>query len=155
MVGAARRNVPTRTLAGFASQLDIGEYLRLGRGEEESGGRNRQPNLCAAFEALVGAIYLDQGLKVVTAWVQEQIGPALEEIIAASAHKDAKSEFQIWAQAQFNITPRYHVLSAEGPDHNKVFTVSVLLGDETWGIGRGPSKQAAAQLAAAVALEQA
>lgn len=147
--------VRTRTLARFGTQLGIGEYLRLGRGEEDHGGRNRQATLCAAFEALVGAIFLDQGLDVVESWVQKQIAPALDEIIADSSHKDAKSEFQIWAQAQFNVTPRYQVLSSEGPDHDKVFTVAVLIDLQTWGVGRGPSKQAAAQMAAGIALEQA
>ena len=114
----------------------------------------REPNLCAAFEALVGAIFLDQGLDVIEPWVQAQIGPALDEIIAASSHKDAKSEFQIWAQAQFNVTPRYQVLSSEGPDHDKIFTVAVLIEERTWGVGRGSSKQAAAQMAAGIAMEQ-
>jgi ribonuclease-3 len=144
--------VRTRTLAGFATQFDLGQYLRLGHGEAESGGRDRQPTLCAAFEALVGAIFLDQGLEVVEPWVQQLMAPALDEIIAASSHKDAKSEFQIWAQARYNITPRYQVLSSEGPDHDKVFTVAVMVEDQTWGVGRGPNKQSAAQQAAAVAM---
>jgi ribonuclease-3 len=147
--------VRTRTLAGFAQQLGLGECLRLGHGEKESGGREREPNLCAAFEALVGAIFLDQGLEVAEPWVQQLIAPALDDIIAVSAHKDAKSEFQILSQARYNITPRYQVLSSEGPDHDKVFTVAVMVGDQTWGVGRGSSKQAAAQMAAGVAMDQA
>ena len=147
--------VRSRTLARFGTQLGIGQCIRLGRGEEESGGRGREPTLCAAFEALVGAIFLDQGLEIVTQWVQKQIAPVLDEIIAASAHKDAKSEFQIWAQAQYNITPRYQVLSSDGPDHDKIFTVAVLIGEQIWGVGRGPSKQTAAQMAAGIAMEQA
>jgi ribonuclease-3 len=147
--------VRTRTLARFGSQLGIGQCLRLGRGEEETGGRERQPTLCAAFEALVGAIFLDQGLDVVEPWVQKLIAPALDEIIAASSHKDAKSEFQIWAQAQYNVTPHYQVLSSEGPDHEKTFSVVVLIGEQTWGIGHGLSKQMAAQMAAGVAMEKA
>jgi ribonuclease-3 len=147
--------VRTSTLASFAAQLGVGDFLRLGHGEEESGGREREPTLCAAFEALVGAIFLDQGLMAVNEWVQRQIEPALEEIIAVSSHKDAKSEFQIWAQAKFNITPRYEVLSAEGPDHSKTFSVAVMIEEDVWGVGRGPSKQAAAQIAAGIALEKA
>jgi ribonuclease-3 len=147
--------VRTRTLARFGTHFGIGHCLRLGRGEEETGGRERQPTLCAAFEALVGAIFLDQGLEIVEPWIQRQIAPALEDIIAVSSHKDAKSEFQIWAQAQYNTTPRYQVLSSEGPDHDKIFTVAVLIGDQTWGVGRGQSKQMAAQMAANIALEQA
>lgn len=146
--------VRSRTLAGFANDLGVGECLLMGHGEVETGGRRRQPTLCAAFEALVGAIYVDQGLEVVEPWLDKFIGPALDRIIASSSYKDAKSEFQIWAQAKFNITPRYRVLSSEGPDHNKVFTVAVLVDEEIYGVGSGPSKQAAAQLAAASALER-
>ena len=147
--------VRTRTLAAFARQLNVGEALLLGVGEDESGGRERLPTLCAAFEAIVGAVFLDQGLEAVEAWVQELIAPQLEEIIAVSAHKDPKSEFQIWAQARFNVTPRYRVVDAEGPDHDKTFTVAVLLNSKTWGVGRGNSKQAAAQMAASAAFEKA
>ncbi len=146
--------VRTGTLAGFAEQLEIGEVLKLGYGEAESGGRNRPANLCAAFEAIVGAIYLDQGLDNVRQWIEPLIAPALEEIIADSTHKDAKSEFQIWSQGRYNVTPRYRVLSSEGPDHNKTFTVAAMLGAETWGIGHGRSKQAAAQVAAGMALKK-
>jgi ribonuclease-3 len=76
----------------------------------------------------------------------------LEQIRAGSLHKDAKSEFQVWAQARFNVTPHYRVIGSEGPDHAKTFTVSVMVGDVTWGEGRGRSKQAAAQAAAAEAM---
>lgn len=147
--------VRTRTLAGFARQLGIGDALRLGYGEDESGGRERLPNLCAAFEAVVGAIFLDQGLEAVELWVHQLIAPALEQVMANSTHKDAKSEFQIWAQARFNETPRYRVLASEGPDHNKIFTVAVEIADEIWGVGNGGSKQSAAQMAASIALEKA
>lgn len=147
--------VRTRTLAGFARLLGIGEALRLGIGEAESGGRDRLATLCAAYEAVVGAIYLDQGMGAVEPWVERFIEPALEQILREATHRDAKSEFQIWAQAKYNVTPRYHVLTAEGPDHEKTFTVAVRLEGDTWGIGSGGSKQAAAQMAAAVALERA
>lgn len=147
--------VNTRTLASFARQLDIGRYLRLGLGEEENGGRERSPLLCAAFEAVVGAIYLDQGLENVQPLVEKLAGPALVKIRENSLHKDAKSEFQVWAQAQYNITPHYKVISASGPDHAKIFTVQAMVGDSSWGEGSGPSKQSAAQAAAEVALVRA
>lgn len=147
--------VRTRTLARFAKELGIGTSLRLGYGEAESGGRERLPILCAAFEAVVGAIFLDQGLAVLEPWVHELITPALEQIMSVSAHKDAKSEFQIWAQARFNTTPNYQVLASEGPDHDKTFTVAVEVDGDIWGVGKGRSKQAAAQVAASVALERA
>ncbi len=144
--------VRTKTLAQFARQLDLGSYLRLGFGEAESGGRERTATLCATFEAVIGAIYLDQGLEAVVPLVERLIAPALEHIMAESLHIDAKSEFQVWAQGNFNITPRYWVVDEEGPDHAKVFTVEVRLEQQVWGSGRGRSKQAAAQVAAAEAL---
>ena len=147
--------VRTRTLAGIAKQLDVDKNLRLGVGEAESGGRDRLPTLCAAYEAIVGAIYLDQGLEVAEAWIHRLIGPQLQQIIAESLHKDAKSEFQIWAQSRYNATPRYQVIDDEGPDHDKTFTVAVLVEEETWGVGQGGSKQKAAQVAASAALEKA
>ncbi len=144
--------VRTRTLAGFARQLELGGCLRLGYGEEESGGRDRTPTLCAAFEAVVGAIYLDQGLDAVQELMERLVAPALEEILEQSLHKDARSEFQVWAQGEHNVTPAYRVVAEEGPDHAKTFTVEVMLGSQVWGQGRGRSKQVAAQAAAADAM---
>jgi ribonuclease-3 len=146
--------VRAKTLAEFAKALDIGRFLRLGYGEAESGGRERVPLLCASFEAVVGAMYLDQGLPAVQALIDRLIGPALDKILRESLHKDAKSEFQVWAQAEFNITPHYEVVRADGPDHAKVFTVQVKVGKTVWGEGKGPSKQKAAQAAAREALKQ-
>ena len=147
--------VRAKTLANFARQLEIGRFLQLGYGEAENGGRERTPLLCATFEAVVGAIYLDQGLPAVKPLVEQLIAPALAEIMAASLHKDAKSEFQVWAQAKYNITPRYEVSGTSGPDHAKLFTVQALLENAVWGEGVGPSKQRAAQAAAKVAMDKA
>lgn len=147
--------VRAKTLAMFARQLGIGTVVRLGYGEAENGGRERTPILCATFEAVVGAMYLDSGIEKVEKLVQRLITPALTEIMAESLHKDAKSEFQVWAQAQFNITPRYKVIKTEGPDHDKTFTTQVLVGADVWGEGAGGSKQRAAQAAAAQAMQKA
>lgn len=147
--------VRAETLAQFARAVDLGLYLRLGYGEEESGGRDRTPLLCATFEAVIGAIYLDRGLERARPIVEGHIRPMLEQIQAGSLHKDAKSEFQVWAQARFNITPHYRVVDSEGPDHARIFTVRALVGDEMWGEGRGRSKQVAAQAAAAEAMARA
>lgn len=144
--------VQARALAAFARELDLGNFLRLGYGEAENGGRERIPILCATFEAVIGAIYLDQGLAPVERIVAGFIGPALVDILASSSHKDAKSEFQVWAQARYNITPRYDVVDTSGPDHAKVFTVAVRVGEEVWGQGDGRSKQSAAQSAAIQAM---
>lgn len=144
--------VRAESLAGFATDLHIDEYLRLGLGEAENGGRKRIPTLCAAFEAVIGALYLDAGLEEVRSLIERMIAPALETIIDQSLHKDARSEFQMWAQAEFNETPRYQVVGVEGPDHAREFTVQVLVGEKAWGEGTGRSKQAAAHAAAAVAM---
>lgn len=146
--------VRTETLADFARSLSLGDSLRLGYGEAENGGRDRPAILCGAFEALIGAIFLDKGLTDVEILVHTLIDPALEGILAEATHRDAKSGFQIWAQGRYNITPRYKVIAAEGPDHAKTFTVAVMLNDEVWGQGSGRSKQHAAQEAAAAALEK-
>ncbi len=144
--------VRARALAGFARQWQIDRYLRLGLGEAESGGRTKDAALSAAFEAIIGALYLDQGLETTHQLVEPLIEPALQEIIRQSLHKDAKSEFQMWAQAQFNLTPHYVVIAAEGPDHAKTFTMQVWVGERLWGEGRGANKQQATQAAAAAAL---
>ncbi len=145
--------VRSSTLADFSRKLEINQHLRLGYGEEENGGRERTPLLCAAFEAVIGAVYLDKGMDGVQALVEPMIGPKLMDIREKSLHKDAKSEFQVWAQGKFNITPHYEVIGESGPDHQKAFTVRVLLGKDIWGTGSGTSKQAAAQAAAREALE--
>jgi len=147
--------VRAESLAGFARQIDLGRYLRLGLGEEENGGRERTPLLCATFEAVAGAIYLDHGLEQARACIEPLIRPALEQIRAEELYKDAKSEFQVWAQARYNVTPHYRVSGSEGPDHARTFTVQVLVGPEVWGEGRGRSKQVAAQAAAAEAIRRA
>ena len=128
------------SLAGFAIDLHINKYLRLGLGEAENGGRERIPTLCAAFEAVIGALYLDAGLEEVRGLVEKMIAPALETIIAESLHKDARSEFQMWAQAEFNETPRYEVIAVEGPDHAREFTVQVTVGEKNMGSGQRPEQ---------------
>lgn len=147
--------VRAKTLSDFARQLELGQFLQLGYGEAENGGRERVPILCATFEAVVGAMYLDQGLEKVEHLVERLVSPALVTIMASSLHKDAKSEFQVWAQARYNITPHYEVIDSSGPDHAKVFTVQVKLGTDTWGTGSGRSKRRAAQVAAAEAMQKA
>jgi len=147
--------VRAHTLADFARQWDLGNALQVGYGESESGGRERIPILCATFEAVIGAVYLDQGLEKVKALMNPLIEPALIKILDEQLHKDAKSEFQVWAQARYGVTPRYEVVSTSGPDHAKVFTVSVIVGEKAWGIGDGRSKQSAAQAAAREAMIQA
>lgn len=144
--------VRTETLARFAGQLGLGRYLILGRGEAESGGRKRPANLCAAFEALVGALCLDQELAAVKEFVKGFIEPEVERIREEELEKDAKSLLQERSQARLQLTPTYRTVAERGPDHAKEFTVEVLIGDEVYGRGMGRSKQAAEQEAARAAL---
>ncbi len=143
--------VRTETLAHFAREAGIGEVLRLGHGETEAGGRERDANLCDAFEALIGAIYLDGGIRAARAAVEPFFGPVAEKALAEAADRDAKSRLQEWSQAELKITPHYRIVSAMGPDHAKRFVAEVLLDDKAVGQGAGHSKQAAEQAAAQAA----
>jgi ribonuclease-3 len=145
--------VRTRTLARLARQVGIGQALRLGHGEEEAGGRKREANLCDAFEAVVGALYLDGGLAAAEAFVEPLIEPVAGATLAEEADWDAKSRLQEWSQAELGVTPRYRIVAEKGPDHAKTFVAEVLLGKKLAGQGTGRSKQAAEQSAAQVAWE--
>ena len=155
LTGLRAALVRRETLARLAQRLDIGPALFMGHGEVETGGRERTPNLCGAFEAVVGALYLDQGLQNVTAWVMPLMEVELTGAHAEVADKDPKSRLQELAQSKLGITPRYRTVSAEGPDHAKTFTVEVALGEAVSGRGEGPNKQLAAQRAALDALARA
>lgn len=144
--------VRTETLGGFAQRFRLGDALLLGRGEDESGGRMRVKNLCGAFEALIGAMYLDLGMERVQEFVEPLLAPALDDILNRSADKDAKSLFQEWSQAALGQTPIYRTVASQGPDHAKEFTVAVIIGAMEIGRGVGHSKQTAAQAAAQHAL---
>jgi ribonuclease-3 len=146
--------VCTRALAEFAEQIELGDHLLLGRGEEEGGGRQRPAVLCGAFEALVGALYLDQGISSVREFILPLFEPALENILRNDLDKDPKSILQELSQAYLGYTPRYPTVEASGPDHDKVFTIAATINGVTYGKGRGRSKQVAAQTAAAEALER-
>jgi ribonuclease-3 len=145
--------VRAETLARAATALNLGQYIYLGRGEEASGGRRRQTLLAATFEALVGAAFLDLGLDVAGSFVRRMLEPELARVLAKETVKDYKSRLQELAQARSQVTPVYRTIAAEGPDHEKVFTVAVLLGERVAGTGKGHSKQEAEQVAARRALE--
>jgi ribonuclease-3 len=106
--------VRTETLARFAQDFSLGPALLLGRGEDESGGRRRRKNLCGAFEALVGALYLDQGMEAASVFSEPLFGPALAALMELDSDKDAKSRFQEWSQAALGQTPNYQTVSV-GP----------------------------------------
>lgn len=144
--------VRQETLAEFAKRFDLGAYLVMGRGEVDTGGRQRPAILCAAFEAMVGALYLDRGLDTVRQLMLSLVEPILPGLLEWVEHKDAKSRLQEWSQAERHITPRYQTVSETGPDHAKQFTMHVPIGEDVVGVGKGHSKQQAAQAAAADAL---
>lgn len=144
--------VRREALAQFGRQLDLGKHILLGRGEEESGGRDRDAILCACFEAVIAAIYLDHGLSATINFLRPLIDPDLNVLRDGQLHKDAKSLLQEWSQAKLNETPSYVTVETTGPDHAREFTVEVRIGGSAYGVGRGNSKQRAAQEAASAAL---
>jgi selenide, water dikinase len=145
--------VRASTLAEFARRIPLGPYLRLGRGEEATGGRDRETLIASAFEAVIGALYLDAGL----AATQDYLIPLLRAEAASAVRqrrvKDDKSLLQELAQGQLSVTPRYVVVNQEGPSHDRVFTVEALLGEVVIGRGQGHSKREAEQSAAHAALQ--
>jgi len=145
--------VNTDTLGLFGQEIDIGGALKLGKGEEENGGRSRMAMLCGSFEALIGAIYLDQGIPAVEKFMEGFLEPASEKILENHQDRDSKSLLQEWAQAQTFSIPFYRVIKEEGPDHNKTFTIEVSVNGKIIGKGQGRSKQEASKTAATSALE--
>ncbi len=146
-------------LARWARRFDLGSYLILGRGEEQRGGRERDSILSRTFEAVLGAVYLDQGYERVRTVVAPLVAEALagdgdvEPLRPSSRAPDAKSELQRQVQARFGELPVYRVLAVEGPEHRPSFRVEVRVVDSIVKEGRGSSKQAAEQDAARQALE--
>lgn len=141
-------------LAQVAQEIGLGEHLRLGRGEEAQGGRERPGLLADALEAVIGAAYTDGGLEAARAVVNRLFGQRLAQA-AATAGIDPKSRLQEVVQAHRHLTPSYRLRRAWGPDHDRQFEVECLVGDDVVGTGRGRSKKEATMAAAAAALEKA
>ncbi len=141
-------------LSEVAVELRLGEYLFLSRGEEASGGRTKQSTLANAVEALIGAVFLDQGLEIARAFIHRFILTHLKQLIAKGKHRDEKSVFQEIAQEKTGITPTYSLVSESGPDHSKVFACAVFIGEEKVAVGEGNTKQKAEQDAARAALKE-
>ena len=139
-------------LAEFARQFDIGSAIRLGRGEASSGGRDREAILGSAFEAVIGAYYLEAGIEAVEQWMTPLLEGAEEKVLYQV--QDPKSHFQERTQAARLGTPFYRVIGTSGPDHARMFDVEVVIGETVYGRGSGPSKQAAERAAAVDALEK-
>jgi ribonuclease-3 len=144
--------VRTETLANLARRSHLNRVLLLGRGEEDNGGRDRNGNLCDAFEALVGALYLDQGMKKAEDFVTPLFNEALTYILKLESDKDAKSRLQEWSQQYLDLIPVYQTVLSEGPDHAKEFTVAIYIGGQEQTRAKGSSKRAAAQAAAEIVL---
>ena len=140
------------SLAEAAKKLNLGDYLYLGKGEEVSGGRDRNTNLANAFEALVGALFLDRGYTKAREFILENLDIKAIDLEAISNKNDPKTELQIVAQGKFLDTPVYRVVSKEGPDHNPRFFVEVLIEGEVVATGEGTSRNRAEMKAATIAL---
>ncbi len=145
--------VRNEQLAEFARRLELGAALKMGRGEETSGGRDRDSLLGSTFEALLGALFLDSGLASVERFIEPLLGLVQDQVIGRFEIYDPKSRFQVWAQAQKLGTPRYVLVSSSGPEHAKIFEIEVRIRDQAYGRGKGPSKQVAEQVASQIALE--
>lgn len=145
--------VKGKHLAEIARELDLGKYLFLSRGEEQSDGREKNYILANTVEALIGAIYLDQGYGVAEKFINKFITTKLDEIIEKGLHVDAKSRFQEMCQEIEDQTPYYKVLKEEGPDHDKTFIMGAYIEEKLIGKGTGTSKQNAEDQAAKSALK--
>lgn len=144
------------SLSQAAQDMGLGSFLSLGKGEEATGGRERDSILEAAFESLVAAIYLDQGYDQARAFILNRLHHNFEEVYRrGSSPENPKSALQEHFQGEGRPTPRYQLVSADGPDHSPVFTVEVLIGDEVIGAGQGGKKSDAERAAARDALKKA
>jgi ribonuclease III len=145
--------VNTNMLSETAQRLGFNDFMLLSRGEAKDTGRARAYILANAFEAITGALYLDQGYETARAFIERELLPRTEEIVAKRLWQDPKSRFQEKAQEVFGTTPSYKTLKEEGPDHDRTFTIGVFVGQDLMAEGAGRSKQEAEQKAAQKALE--
>jgi ribonuclease-3 len=145
--------VNTVSLAESADGIGLGDHLFLSKGESRDTGRARQIILANALEAVIGAVYLDRGYEAAEAFIGKLLYGKIDKVVNERTWQDAKSRFQEIAQERHGITPQYRTVKEEGPDHDKVFTVALYVGDDEIARGEGPSKQEAEQAAASAALE--
>lgn len=146
--------VRTKTLGDLASSLSYGKYLLMSKGEERGGGRENKSLLADTFEAVLGAIYLDQGFATAGEFLEKHLFPLISELENKEDLIDFKSSLQEKIQDKVKTSPIYKVMSESGPDHDKTFTVGVFCEDKLMANGQGKSKQEAEQNAARVALER-
>lgn len=145
--------VRTESIGAAAARLNLGELIRMSKGEKHGSQRARNQILANAFEAVTGAIYLDKGYKTADEFIKKNILSTLSEILSTGSWRDSKSRLQEVAQSADGQTPVYKVIEETGPDHDKIFTLGVYVAGELKGKGTGPSKQIAQQEAARQALE--
>ena len=146
--------VKTDTLAKVSMNLGLGKYLKMSKGEEDSGGRDRVNILEDAFEALVGAIYLEKGLEYTDKFLYTNLYYILDEIIRDKLYINNKSQLQEISQSKYKSTPKYRVVKEEGPAHDKIFTVELLINKKPVSTGTGKSKQEAEENAAKEIIKQ-
>lgn len=146
--------VNTKSLARLSKSLNFGDQLLLSKGEEESGGRNNQSLLANTFESFTGALFIDQGIEVVTSFLSDVLIPLISDHVQKNVFKDPKSLLQERIQSKKQNSPIYKVLGEEGPAHAKKFTIGVFVEDNLLGEGSGHSKQEAEEIAAGIALEK-
>lgn len=146
--------VRTESIGVAGVELGFEPLVRMSRGEKSGSDRARQQILANAFEAVTGAIYLERGYDDATAFIDKYIISKLDSILESGSWRDAKSHLQEVSQRIDNQTPQYRVVAEEGPDHDKIFTLSVYVGNKLMGTGSGSSKQIAQQLAAQAALDE-
>lgn len=146
--------VNTKSLAKAAKNLNFGKHLKLSKGEDDSGGRKNDTILANTFEAVIGALYMDQGIDSVKIFLFAVLIPEIEAYVQKKVFKDPKSLLQEYVQAKKQNSPAYKVLHEEGPAHAKQFTIGVFVEEQQLGEGKGKSKQEAEEKAAEQALEK-
>ena len=146
--------VRTESIGAAGERLGYEKLIRMSRGEKQGSARARQQILANAFEATTGAIYLDKGYEAAKKYITDNILSTLPQILEEESWRDPKSYLQEISQARDGFTPIYKVLDEDGPDHDKIFTLGVFVGDKKMGEGEGPSKQTAQQEAAREAIRK-
>lgn len=154
LTGIRSAIVRTESLANESRRLGLGENLLMSKGEEDSGGKDKDYLLANTYEAVLGAIYIDQGLEICKDFVQRTILKQLPNIIENELFIDPKTKAQELIQARYKLTPTYSVIKEEGPDHDKLFTVVLKIGKKNFSDGFGYSKQKAEEEAARKAIEK-
>jgi ribonuclease-3 len=143
--------VNAKVLASKAGRLHLGRFLKMGKGEEKTGGREKPSVLAAAFEVMIGAVYLDGGIEAARKLIEREIAPELQGVPTL---EDNKTSLQEFCQGVFHKIPTYRLVATRGPDHDPEFETEIFLGGELLGRGKGKSKKDAEQQAAQRALEQ-